>query len=81
MRLAHGVLERGWRESPSESETTMEPRITREMVLALAAALDPMRQGAGWPDQVAWDGRPVAEQYADLIAIRHANDSGDWMTP
>lgn len=43
--------------------------ITREMVLELCECLDPHHQGAGWPDPIAWDGRPLAEQHRDLMVL------------
>ena len=40
----------------------------RDALHAAYAALDPHHQGAGWPDPIAFDGRPLAEQAADLLA-------------
>jgi hypothetical protein len=38
-------------------------------VLALAEALDPDHQGDGWPDPIAWDGRPLGMQARDLLVL------------
>lgn len=43
--------------------------LTRELVRNLALALDPDRQGEGWPDPVAWDGRPLADQARDMLVL------------
>ena len=43
--------------------------ITKEMVYALAEALDPDHQGEAWPDPIAWDGRPLQEQAEDLLVL------------
>lgn len=54
-------------------------RATRARVLALAAALDPQRQGGQWPDPIRWDGRPLDEQMRDLLALAtsHPDPSDD----
>jgi len=46
----------------------------RKAILALTLALDPQRQGEGWPDPIAWDGRPLAEQARDLLAAAEASE-------
>lgn len=38
-------------------------------ILTASEALDPSHQGAHWPDPIAWDGRPLAEQARDLLAL------------
>ena len=40
----------------------------RDALTTTYLALDPRRQGAGWPDPIAWDGRALTEQAADLLA-------------
>ena len=50
-------------------ETTMRAR-----VLELSEALDPQRQGECWPDPIAWDGRPLEEQAADLLALADVSE-------
>lgn len=56
-------------------ETTTTEAL-RDAVLAMAEALDPDRQGAHWPDPIAWDGRPLIEQARDLLAVGEA--TGDY---
>lgn len=51
-------------------------RLTRAMVLELTEAMDPQRQGAGWPDPIRWDGRSLDEQARDLLALVQ-DDVGD----
>lgn len=48
----------------------------RAAVLALCDALDPDHQGEHWPNPIAWDGRPLAEQARDLLALGEAQ--GDY---
>lgn len=45
-------------------------------VLALSEALDPNRQGDGWPDPLAWDGRDVRVQARDLLVLADADADG-----
>ena len=47
-----------------------------DAIRALALALDPHRQGDCWPDPVAWDGRPLAEQARDLLVLADAEIEG-----
>lgn len=35
-------------------------------------ALDPERQGLGWPNPVHWDGRPLDEQARDVSSLLDA---------
>jgi len=51
----------GWR----ASELLGSPRLW-EAVEAAYHALDPYHQGEHWPHPIAWDGRPLPEQAADL---------------
>jgi len=46
--------------------------IERSELEALAEALDPCHQGEGWPDPIAWDGRPLREQAVDLLIMADA---------
>ena len=41
----------------------------RDAVVALTIVLDPHQQGDCWPDPIAWDGRPLADQARDLLAM------------
>ena len=47
-----------------------------DAIRAMAIALDPHRQGDCWPDPVAWDGRPLAEQARDLLVLADARLDG-----
>ena len=40
-----------------------------DAILDALLGLDPYRQGACWPDPIAWDGRPLAEQASDVLAL------------
>lgn len=44
----------------------------KDAIVALSEALDPGREGAGWPDVIAWDGRPLPVQARDLLVIADA---------
>lgn len=44
----------------------------RPMIWAAADALDPAHQGEQWPDPIAWDGRPLREQAADVLVLVEA---------
>ncbi len=46
----------------------------RERILAASLKLDPHRQGDCWPDPIAWDGRPLDEQLADLEVLLAAQE-------
>lgn len=41
----------------------------RAAIHAASEALDPQHQGEQWPDPIAWDGRPLREQAADILAL------------
>jgi hypothetical protein len=41
----------------------------RSAILAMSEALDPHHQGVQWPDPIAWDGRPLADQARDLLSL------------
>ena len=43
--------------------------ILRAAIYAASEALDPQHQGEQWPDPIAWDGRPLREQAADILAL------------
>ena len=49
----------------------------RDEILRLSEAMDPQRQGEGWPDPIAWDGRPLIEQARDLLALALVGDGDD----
>lgn len=44
------------------------------MLNDLSLALDPQRQGAGWPSPAESDGRPLAEQARDLLVLADESD-------
>jgi len=48
-------------------EETMKEETLHAAILAAHEALDPAHQGEQWPDPIAWDGRPLVEQVADLL--------------
>lgn len=41
-------------------------------IVSACDALDPEHSGECWPDPVAWDGRPLAEQASDLLSLLDA---------
>jgi hypothetical protein len=47
-----------------------------DAILDLSDALDPDHQGDQWPDPIAWDGRPLAEQAYDLLVEADAEAEG-----
>jgi len=44
-------------------------RELRDAILAASLALDPEQRGDCWPDPIAWDGRPLAEQAVDTLKL------------
>lgn len=44
----------------------------RALILEALEYLDPQHQGLGWPDPIAWDGRPLDEQARDLTVLLDA---------
>lgn len=47
------------------------------LVLEASALLDPHRQSVAWPDPLAWDGRPLRAQAADLLVLLEAAGTDD----
>jgi hypothetical protein len=60
---------------------TLEPENLRDLLLEVSDALDPQHQGEGWPDPIAWDGRPLIEQAQDLLVLVDARLRDEYGVP